>query len=392
MPAAPPASGTWDEVRAHFDLDPELVHMSGLLLASNPTPVREAIAEHRRACDEDPARYVQANNIRLKARVRRAAARYMGTRPNEIALTDSTTMGTALVIMGLAIREDQEMLSARFDYHVTHQSIEFQAARSGASHRRVPLYRDIQRATREEIIEALLSEVRPNTRLVTATWVHSATGLLMPIRPIADRIAELNERRRDDDRVLFFVDGVHGLGVEDVDIPELGCDFFSAGTHKWLHGPRGTGVLWGHPRAHAAVRPTIPTFTRDAGWGGRMSPGGFKPFEHEWAMAEAFDFHREIGRDRIRDRIHGLASELKHRLADMPHVTLRSPLDDELTAGIVCFDVRGYRAGEAARALRHRNVIASSTPYSPSHVRLAPGIYNTESDVDEALRAVRSLA
>jgi isopenicillin-N epimerase len=381
----------WAEVRAAFELEPDVVHLAGLLVAAHPAPVRAAIERHRAGIDENPARYVVGNNTRLKAEARAAAARYTGTRPEEIALTDSTTMGTALAITGLRIRDDQEMLTATLDYYSTHEAMAILAERTGASVREVPLYADIRASTPDEIIEALVGEIRPHTRLVTATWVHSATGLLVPVRAIADRIAELNEGRSDEDRIVFFVDGVHGLGVEDTDLPELGCDLFSAGTHKWMLAPRGTGILWGHPRVHAQVRPSIPTFTRDAGWGGRMSPGGFKPFEHEWAMAEAFEFHRMLGRPRVQARIHELTNQLKEELDAMPHVTLQSPRRHDLTAGIVCFDVDGLSSTAAVRALRDRGVIASRTPYARSHARLTPSIYNDEADLEAALRAVRDL-
>lgn len=70
-------------------------------------------------------------------------------------------------------------------------------------------------------------------------------GLKLPIREIADALAELNRDRHEGDRALLCVDGVHGLGVEDLSMQDLGCDFFVAGCHKWLFGPRGTGLVWG---------------------------------------------------------------------------------------------------------------------------------------------------
>ena len=389
--AAGAPSSPWRDVRAQFQLEEGVVHLAGLLVAAHPAPVRDAIREHRDGLDENPARYVVSQNRPNKARARQAVARYTGARAVDLALTDSTTMGTALAITGLRIRSDQEALTARFDYYSTHASIEVLAERTGASRRDVSLYRDIQTVSSDEVVDALVGDIGPKTRLVTATWVHSATGLLMPIRRIADRIAEINDGRAPADRVVFFVDGVHGLGVEDTDLPDLGCDLFSAGAHKWMLGPRGTGILWGHPRVQDDVRPTIPTFTHDAGWGGRMSPGGFKPFEHEWAMTEAFDFHREIGRGRVRNHIHALTEHLKEELDAMSHVTLRSPRSHDLTAGIVCFDVAGYGSTGAVRALRERGVIASRTPYSPSHARLTPGVYNDDDDIEAALRAVRDL-
>lgn len=382
---------TWQNIRSHFKLDKKVIHMAGLFLSSHPTPVRRAIMEYRRSLNKNPTRYVMENNSSLRSQVRQAAARYMGVQPNEIALTDSTTMGTALVITGLHIREDQEMLTAECDYYSTHESMRYQKARSGASMRVIPLYRQIRTVTEDEIVETLIGQVRPETRLITATWVHSATGLKIPVRRIAERLDKINAERKDADRAVFFVDGVHGLGVEDAVIADLGCDFFSAGTHKWMFGPRGTGILWGHPRAHHYISPTIPTFTPDSGWGGRMTPGGFKSFEYQWALAEAFKYHEQIGRRRVQERIHSLAGQLKEGLQSMDHVTLYTPMAKNLSSGIVCFDVNGMSPNDVVEALLRQKIVASTTPYSLSHARLTPGIYNTPEEMDAVLRAVRGI-
>jgi selenocysteine lyase/cysteine desulfurase len=387
----PMGSDGWEGVRAQFNLDPNYIHMAGLLLTSHPTPVRQAIERHQRELNENPALYLQENNSRLQAQAGQAAADYMGAQPNEIALTDSTTMGIALVINGVQIRSDQEMLTAEYDYYSTHESLRYKAARSGATVREISLYQDIQAVSEDEIVNTLLQAVRPQTRLVTATWVHSSTGLKVPVRRIADGLAAMNRGRNEADRVLLIVDGVHGLGVENATMGDLNCDFFMAGTHKWIFAPRGTGVLWGNRRSQAAVSPTIPTFTSGAGWGGRMSPGGFKSFEHLWAMAQAFEFHQQIGKSRVSDRIHSLSRQLKEGLVEMPHVRLYTPMSENLSSGIVCFDVDGLSPVQVVRQLRQRNIIASVTPYSPSHARLTPGVYNTPEQMEQVLRAIRTL-
>lgn len=141
----------------------------------------EAIAQYRQALNENPGLYLPQNNSQLQAQARQAAARYMGVQPNNIALTDSTTMGIALVINGVQIREKQEMLTSKFDYYSTHESLRYKAARSGANIREISLYQNIQNVTADEIVDTLIDAVRTQTRIVTATWVHSSTGLKVPI-------------------------------------------------------------------------------------------------------------------------------------------------------------------------------------------------------------------
>jgi len=342
----------------------------------------------------------------LTNRTRAAAAAYLGGQPNEVALVDSTTQGLALIYHGLRLAPGQEILTTTHDHYATHEAIRLAIERSGAKTRRIALYEAPHIASRDEIVARLRRAIRPETRVVGLTWVHSSTGVTLPIRQLADAVADANRGRADRDRALLIVDGVHGFGSKDHAAAELGCDFFAAGTHKWIFAPRGTGIVWARAENWALVRPTIPTFSAfepyvawmdqrapdgptQASW---VSPGGFKPYEHQWAMAEAFDFHRRIGRGRVAERIAALNSQCKEGLARIPGVTLHTPSDPALSAGIICFDVAGLKPDVVVKRLLAKKVIASQSPYKLSHARLAPSLVNTEEEVDTALAAVRSLS
>ncbi len=81
-------------------------------------------------------------------RVQRAAAEYIGGQPDEVALTDSTTTGLALLYNGLTLKPGDEVLTTTHDHYVHHESIRLAVERSGASVRRVPLYDAPARQTR----------------------------------------------------------------------------------------------------------------------------------------------------------------------------------------------------------------------------------------------------
>jgi isopenicillin-N epimerase len=381
--AAPEADAAldWPEVRRQFRLAPGWTHMGGLLLASHPAPVRRAIERHRRGLDANPVHYLHERGPALEASVLRAAGSYLRVKPSDIALTDSTTMGLGLLYNGLELRGSDEVLTTTHDFFATHEALRLKAARSGASVRHVTLYRNAARATADEIVSSLVRAVGGRTRVIALTWVHSSTGVKLPIR----RIRQALGRRQ----VLLCVDGVHGLGVEAATPGSLDCDFLVAGCHKWLFGPRGTGLVWG--RSWNSVSATIPSFSGTGTPGAEMTPGGFHSFEHRWALAEAFRFHLRIGKKRVQQRIHALNRRLKAGLASMSHVTLITPRTDALSAGLVCFAVDGLSPDAVVAALRRRRVIATVTPYNPPYARLAPGLLNTPGDVDRALRAIRAL-
>src|SRR6266511_5768633 len=133
---------SWSSVRAQFRLDPHVTNFTTFLLASHPRPVREAIARHARLLDRDAKRYLdrQEDLNAAEQRVRSAAARYLAVEADEIALTDSTTMGLALLYGGLRLEEDDEVLTTTHDFYSTHESLRLRALRTGAHVRKIRLY------------------------------------------------------------------------------------------------------------------------------------------------------------------------------------------------------------------------------------------------------------
>lgn len=402
--AALPPDDEWARVRAEFNLSPKYIHLAGFLLASHPRPVREAIERHRRALDDNPALYVE-QHFGVFDEVQKAAAAYLGAKPEEIALTDSTTMGLAILYAGLPLAAGDELITTTHDHYATHESLRLATLRAAAELRKVPLYERSSEATPEAMAAAIQKAITSRTRVVAITWVHSSTGVRTPVRAIADRIAAANAQRAPEQRILLCVDGVHGFGVEDVTMADLGCDFFSAGTHKWIFGPRGTGILWGRAEHWARLRPTIPSFGRSAyeAWmkgaeaqqpttADMVSPGGFHSFEHRWALGEAFQFHLGIGKRKVAERIHELNRQCKQGLAGMNKVTLHTPQRDDASAGIITFEIAGLEPKAIVDRLLEKGIVASTTPYATSYARLAPGLLNTPQEIERTLAELKAMA
>jgi selenocysteine lyase/cysteine desulfurase len=404
-PDAPADLSTWSAVREQFLLDRDHIHMAMLLFASHPKPVRDAIERHRRGFDANPVTYFHENVGQCETAARAAVATYVGGAPEEIALTGNTTTGLAMVYGGMTLKKGQEIVTTTHDHYSTHESLRLRALHTGATVRKVPLYAVPEKASEDEIVGKLIKAVGPRTRAVAVTWVHSSNGVKLPIRKMSDALADLNKRRGADDRVLLCVDGVHAFGVEKETGPELGCDFLVAGCHKWIFGPRGTGMVWGRADAWKRQTGIVPCFEWGAleAWmrgeppdaippGPRMSPGGFHSFDHRWALPEAFRFHERIGRARVTARIHELATRCKEGLAKLPKVKLHTPPSETLSAGLVTFEVEGMDPKTVVKRLGARKIVASDTPYAPSYARLTPSLLNTPEEVDRTVAEVAALS
>lgn len=400
-----PALDDWAAIRSQFRLSPDLIHMSAMLLASHPEPVRLAIERHREALDLSTVAYIERNNDKLQAKARAAAGDYLDIDGSHVALTDSTTSSVGLVYGGLLLRPDDEILTTSEDYYVTYEATRLASLKTGALRREVPLYDDLSTVTPGSLADRIIAEIAPQTRVLALTWVHSGTGLKLPVAQIAARLAEINETRDEDRKVLLCVDGVHGFGIENITFPELGADFLMAGCHKWLFGPRGTGIIAASRRGLDSIGAIIPSFVSERSFGAwiedrdpigsidadTITPGGFKAFEHVWSLPEAFAFMSGIGKAKVAERTHALVDQLKRGLAGLGNVKLFTPLDPELSAGIVAFDVPGWRPWGVVRNLRAKGIVASVAPYASQHVRLTPSILNTPEEVDIAIKALSEL-
>jgi selenocysteine lyase/cysteine desulfurase len=382
----PPRYDDWAWVREQVPLDAALAQFAAFVLSPHTRPLEEAIAAFRDelAVDTEAA---LLKEVEREDAVRAGAADFAGGAPGQYALTDSTTMGLGLMYGGLRLTPDDEILTTTHDFYSTEESLRLLARRTGARVRRISLYDDPATATTEQIVERIMAGITSRTRVVALTWVHSSTGVRLPLREITEAMRRLSRVARD--QYLVCVDGVHGFAAVDTDLPDLGVDFLAAGTHKWLFGPRGTGVLWG--RDWEPLTQVIPTFSGPGGGAARLTPGGYHSFEHRWALADAFTFMGGVGRARAVERTVEQATRLKEGLADVDGITVVTPTAPEVSAGIVCLDVRGMPPANAVATLRTQGIVASATPYRVSYLRLGPSIATTPEQVDTAVAAITRL-
>ena len=133
------------------------------------------------------------HEVPFPVQVQRARALSAG-KPEDIALVDSTTEGLALVYHGLSLKPGDEILATTHDHYSHHESIRLAAQRVGATLRRVPLYARADAVTVDEVTTSLRQSIAPKTRVIGLTWVHSGTGVKLPMRTLAAVVSEANRR------------------------------------------------------------------------------------------------------------------------------------------------------------------------------------------------------
>lgn len=387
--AAPLPRNKWAQLQQLFDQDPAWLHFSNFLITTHPRPVREAIEMHRAALDKNPGLAMDWDHGVTEKReeaVRVLAGQYVQADARQIALTGSTTEGLAMIYGGVQVRADQEILTTAHEHYATHTILELRTQRDGTKVRKISLFKDPYRISKDELLANIDRSIRPETRVLGMCWVHSGSGVKLPLADIGALVDKHNRGRSEADRIIYVVDGVHGFGVEDVSFPAMNCDFFIAGTHKWMFGPRGTGIVVSRTPEVKYVTPIIPTFSEAEHFSTTMTPGGYHAFEHRWALTEAFTLHLQLGKADVQARIHELNGYLKKRLLQRPQIELVTPLSPEFSAGFTFFRVKGKNSDKIAAHLMANKVVADAVERDVGPViRTAPGLLNDEAQIDRLL-------
>jgi len=303
-----------------------------------------------------------------------------------VALTGSTTEGLALMYGGIHVRPGQEILTTVHEHYSTRNALKYRTQRDGTQVRTIELFKSPHRMSTDEVLGNIDRNIRANTRVLGMTWVQSGSGVKLPIGEIGKLVDQHNRNRDEHERILYCVDGVHGLGVEDITFADLNCDFFVAGTHKWMFGPRGTGIFCSRSEQLEHLTPMVATFSENQNFATTMTPGGYHSFEHRWAVDQAFDLHMQLGKANVQSRIHELNSYLKQRLQEHPGIELVTPLSPEHSAGFTFFRGQNLDTDATAAWLIENRILVDAVDRDAGPVvRMAPGLLNSEADIDRTM-------
>jgi selenocysteine lyase/cysteine desulfurase len=379
---------TVEEVRRDMPVLSKSVFLNAGSLCPTPLPVMEAYFASYRQWHEQGAghpRNYEAMRDEVTAVVRNKLAALFKCLPGEIALTSNATEGINIVAWGLDWQPGDEVIITDAEHPANSIVWMHNQERFGIKLRFLSAYKEP-----DTLLERLQQMLTARTKLVAVSHVLSATGRILPVKEITE-LAHANGS-------LVLLDGAHAAGQMQVDLMDIGCDFYSTNGHKWLFGPAGTGVLFVRRQHLDRVR---PAFVGDIGGktliykenGSYTPPPDARRYEYatrNWplyqALGVAVDYVTAIGIDNIRGRVGTLASEFKKQLMRMPGIDMWSPLDPENSAGLVCFGLRGHDAREISTHLEAKGILARHV--TDDLLRVSIGYFTLEAELQTMVEAL----
>lgn len=356
-----------------------LTYLNTAALGPTPRAVLDRALDAWRQLESNPVYMAYGNGPAHIAadHARALAADLLGCGADEILITRSTTDGMNSLALNLRLARGDRVLLTDQEHAGGSVGWQFRARRDGVHIDTVPI------ATTDhdpaELLKRFADAIRPETRVISVSHVIASTGLHMPIAAIA----ELAKRHG----ALCIVDGAQALGQIEVNVKALGCHAYATSGHKWLMGPKGTGLLY-VSREAAGVElvqwESGRTFISDStGVGSLPLVSG---------LGVAIEAMRTQGLDAVqrhntalRNRAYAGFQEMNLQIAGPPP----GPLATAMVAAILPPHVDSANV-RAALLEKHDIVIKMVEKQWFNGIRLSPHVFNTEADIDMALRAIQS--
>ena len=236
---------TFDEARALFPALEHVAYLNAGSMGPLARPTIDAMAA-RLASDLDAGRggrpYFE-EMLAVRETVRAGLAHVIGVPSANVALTSSTTDGCNIVLAGLRLGAEDEVVTTDTEHFGLLGPLHASAATVRVAR--------VRALPPERALETILAEVGPKTRLLALSHVSWQTGNLLPIEELQDQTG-----------LEILVDGAQSAGAIPVDAQRY--DYYTVSAQKWLCGPDSTGALYVRDPEQLAV--ALPTYFSQAAY------------------------------------------------------------------------------------------------------------------------------
>ncbi len=386
--------GNEHTLASFWKLDPDTTYLNHGSFGPSPLCVQQARESWSQRLERQPMRFFCREMEVELDRTSAVLAEFLRTQPDRLALIDNATVAMNVVAASLDLQPDDEILLNDHEYGAVKNIWQAKCQASGA--KLVTAILPFPPSP-NEVVAAIESAITPRTKLIVVSHVTSATACILPIKAVCQMAVRHN--------VPVCVDGPHAIAMLDVNLNDLGCDYYCASGHKWLCAPFGSGFLWVHPRHHSSIRSPIVSWGgsiagRAASWKDRTNWLGTRDPAPLLAMADAVKFFTSERLELFRRHAHELVSYARREILKMPGVgKFCAPEESDFVsmAAVELPQPPGWKPGyhgapdplQIELRDKHRIEIPVASWSGRRFLRVSAHLYTTRADIDRLLTVLR---
>ncbi|TDQ18424.1 selenocysteine lyase/cysteine desulfurase [Algoriphagus boseongensis] len=375
----------WQLVRSSFPLSKNRVYFNNGTFGPAPFPVLQKL-------EEVNLNVSTTGEYGNSDQERKELANFLRISSEELSLTHNTTEGINIMAWGLPLKAGDEVILTSHDHAGNALPWLNRAKLHG-----ITLKTFEPKNTQAENFDLIKSLCTAKTKVIAIPHVTCTTGLVFPIQEISEFARQKG--------IFTAIDGAHGAGTFDLNLEELGCDFYAGCFHKWVLGPSGTGFLYVRKDMLDQLQAIQIGGYSDSGWDMTINPptlNGYVETAHRYdygtqskalfaGVVAATKFHEEIGRQKIQNRIQELSDRLYEGIKELSKTyDLLTPEESESRISMVTFRSKNMDSKELADAINREGFrVRLIHEAKLNAIRISTHIYNQEDEIDRFLEVIQ---
>lgn len=314
----------------------------------------------------------------LAEKTRSIAAAFLGCDLGEIMMTRSTTDGMNAIAQGLRLKPGDRVIVTDQEHDGGLNCWKYLAKYYGIIVDTITI--PPGENDTDKILERISKAITPETKLLSISHVFSSTGLRLPIAEISALARSKN--------IFCIVDGAQAAGAVKVNVKELGCHAYATSGHKWLMGPKGTGLLYLSKDVQDEIRP----MQFEVSYNTYSNSGGVANLPCILGLGAAIEYLNVIAIDKVEAHNLFLRNRLYNGLLNVDKLTIVSPPPGPLVSPLLsCRLPDSIDATVFSKMVLEKHKIS----FRPVHkqwfngIRFSTHIFNTAKEVDIVVDTVR---
>ena len=374
----------WELVKSQFIMAEGLHYFNNASLGASATSIRQATLEFRNLLDGFPSKYMWGGWQEEKERVRKNVASLFSVDKEEIALIHNTTEGMNLIARSFDLQAGDEVILA--DHEHASGTIPWEVWQETKGIKLVRPELPILPKTVSELTDVYKRAITSKTKVISMCHMVNTNGMMLPVKEVF-KIAH-------DNGILVAVDGAQSAGMFNIDLSELGCDFYAASSHKWLFSPKGVGIFYAKKESQHYLKPLMVARGHTDESIRRLENYNTRNLPEVLGLGASIDFHNTIGAEAIHKRSYELKAYFRSKIENNDNFTIKSPALDELSAAIQVVEVNGKDVKGIKEKLWDTYGIdcRPMSSHGLNALRLSFAIYITKKDIDYLVNALEELA
>lgn len=319
------------------------------------------------------------------------AAKFLNVTPDEIAFTRNATEGLNIAARSLRLKKGDEIIIT------THEHV-------GGASPWMALEKDFGAVIKlidldfngENNLQIISDNITDKTKVVAFSHITCTTGMKLPVKAI---VALCKNKG-----IYTCIDGAQSLGMFPINLRDINPDFYASSGHKWLFGPKGTGVLFINKNIIDKIPPVFAGAYTDSKFdlnsltieyraSAQREEYGTRNTPITLGLGSAFDFINTIGIANIEKRGRELVTRFRKGIADTPQIEILTPENEAYSASMITIRIKSKDNLKLNPTLNKEKNLRMRGIYENNinGIRISFALFNNFDEVDLLVNSLKEL-